>query len=574
MKDRFFLSLLVILSLSAIHLQAQQKSRIAVLPFTGVEVPAHEARVVTSLFETAMVKTGMYSVIEQNQITDILEAQAFSLSGCTDDACAVEVGKLLAAELIVLGELSKVGGRYIANAKIVDVGLGRNVNADSVSAADIAEMTDTAVNLLAYKLAGLTYASGGGERIAEAFGEIFVKTDPKGAEVFVNGMRRGTSPILLEKVPLGKIAISVRKDNMTGEVEVELTSADLIEIEISLELSLGRLFIKSSEEDVIVFFDGKSLGPLGSGLFRDLPAGEHTVVLKGEGLYWEGKVAIAADASVTLEAWPRAFGSLRYDLPEGTVCELTGTGGSEKLTGRGGLDLPIGSYRLSVSGDRYLPLEERIDIERGREVSFAPRLEYTEKYKEHLAEEELADTRSRLEGKLMDLEEALKTGISSAESVLNELEMARDLVKEITNSGYSFPLISEKAEELLIMTIGNRIDELEANIARAEKQLDSFNTIRWVAFGTGAAGFLLSGVFYFVGAAELEVYDAAELSDDILESHRRLALYAGFQTCGLVAGGMGMAVGMILPQNNKGIADWREEKIRLAGELSGLEGGM
>jgi len=175
-----FLSLFVlcVLSLPA-FIQAQEPPRLAVIPFSVNEAAASEAKVVTSLFETAMMKTGVYTVIEQIEMDKILETQAISMSGCTDDACAIEIGKLLSAELIVLGELSKVGGRYIANAKIIDVALGKNLNADSVSADGIEEMTERAVNLLAYKLAGLTYTEGSGERIAETFGEIFITTDPE-----------------------------------------------------------------------------------------------------------------------------------------------------------------------------------------------------------------------------------------------------------------------------------------------------------------------------------------------------------------------------------------------------------
>jgi len=303
---------LLVCILATLNLSAQSASRAAVLPFTAVEVPASEARVVTGLFETALVKAGVYSIIEQNQINEILEAQAFSLSGCTDDACAVEVGKLLAAELIILGEISRAGGRYIANTKIIDVGLGKNVNADSVSAADIAEMTDSGVRLLAYKLAGLTYTEVGGERIADAFGELYVSTSSDGAEVFVNGLRRGVSPMVVDKVPLGQVRVTARKDNLVAESVIELKNADLIEIDLILKISLGRLFVKSSEKDVEVFLDGKSLGPLGGGLFRDLPPGDHTLTLRGDGLFWEDRVILEADKTVTVEAYPTSVGILEY----------------------------------------------------------------------------------------------------------------------------------------------------------------------------------------------------------------------------------------------------------------------
>ena len=67
----------------------------------------------TVLLETGLVNTQIFDVIEQTQITKILEAQEYSLSDCTDERCAVEFGKLLAAEQIVLGSVAKIGVLYI-----------------------------------------------------------------------------------------------------------------------------------------------------------------------------------------------------------------------------------------------------------------------------------------------------------------------------------------------------------------------------------------------------------------------------------------------------------------------------
>ena len=74
-----------------------------------------------------MVNTGVFEVIEQSQAGNILDAQEYSLSGCTDEACAVEIGKLLAAENIVLGSVSKLGKKIIVTAKIIDVSTGQTV---------------------------------------------------------------------------------------------------------------------------------------------------------------------------------------------------------------------------------------------------------------------------------------------------------------------------------------------------------------------------------------------------------------------------------------------------------------
>ena len=108
---------------------AQTKPRIAVVPFNPIEVSKSDAAVVTGLFETALVKTECFEVIEQMEVGAILEAQEYSISDITDEKSAIAIGKLLAAQQIVLGTLSIIGGKYVLNAKIIDVERGRNIKA-------------------------------------------------------------------------------------------------------------------------------------------------------------------------------------------------------------------------------------------------------------------------------------------------------------------------------------------------------------------------------------------------------------------------------------------------------------
>ncbi len=99
----------------------QYKPRIAVIPFSAINLPESNAQTVTGLFETALVKTSAYTVFEQSQIAAVFESQKISLSGLTDDRYVIELGKLLTAEQIILGELSSIGSEYILNVKVIDV---------------------------------------------------------------------------------------------------------------------------------------------------------------------------------------------------------------------------------------------------------------------------------------------------------------------------------------------------------------------------------------------------------------------------------------------------------------------
>lgn len=153
------LSHLFFILFSITSIQAQDRQQIAIIPLNPIGVSRAEANTLTVLLETGLVNTQIFDVIEQTQVTEILEAQEYSLSDCTDEKCAVEFGKLLAAEQIVLGSVSKIGALYMINAKLIDVQTGRNIKADKVDASTIEELAGQ-VDLLAFRPAGLTYRKG------------------------------------------------------------------------------------------------------------------------------------------------------------------------------------------------------------------------------------------------------------------------------------------------------------------------------------------------------------------------------------------------------------------------------
>jgi len=69
----------------AAPITADENPRIAVLPFHAINTSESDAQIITELFETALVKTNMYQVLEQNRMREIMKAQERSLSACTDN---------------------------------------------------------------------------------------------------------------------------------------------------------------------------------------------------------------------------------------------------------------------------------------------------------------------------------------------------------------------------------------------------------------------------------------------------------------------------------------------------------
>jgi TolB-like protein len=99
--------------------------RIAVLDFQANDTSKYAAAAVSEFISMEMAKKNELTVIEKNQIGAILNEQGFKQSGCIDQDCAVEMGKLLSARKILLGSLAKTGKVFVITAKSVDVETGR-----------------------------------------------------------------------------------------------------------------------------------------------------------------------------------------------------------------------------------------------------------------------------------------------------------------------------------------------------------------------------------------------------------------------------------------------------------------
>ena len=362
---------------------ALQVPRIAILPFNPVGVSESDAQILTNLFEAAVVNTGVFDVIEQNQADQILDAQAYTLSSCTDEACAVEIGELLAAENIIIGSVSKLGGMFIVTAKIIDVTTGKNIRADSVQGQQIEDMT-VQVGVLADKLAGISFRGAGltanqaaAGTAGKGTGEIFIHTDPGGAEVFINGMTRGQSPLLLKSVPAGLLLVEARKGPLYASSEVNIKLDELIEITLALEATPGRLFIQTDNPLLNVIIDGKDAGKASSGLFKDIVPGQHELVLENADQYYKGTFSVEPGKTTEVEVYPAWLGAISWHLPEAATASLTGEMRTAVYTGEGEDRLPSGSYRVKISGPYYNDFETEIRIKKDSPCLLTPELSFS-----------------------------------------------------------------------------------------------------------------------------------------------------------------------------------------------------
>jgi len=117
----------------------------------AVGVSRSLARTISNMIRTDLVNIGNFYVVERTQMNQILKEQGLQRTGCTDQECAVEIGKLMSANRIFIGEVSKLGSSLIITVRIVDVEKGVSVFAAREKAKSV-DVLDVSVTKLTRKL--------------------------------------------------------------------------------------------------------------------------------------------------------------------------------------------------------------------------------------------------------------------------------------------------------------------------------------------------------------------------------------------------------------------------------------
>jgi formylglycine-generating enzyme required for sulfatase activity/TolB-like protein len=129
--------------------------QIAVFDFEnhgGLE--SSEVKILTARLQGEMVKAGGYKVVERKKIEKVFEEQKFQMSGCVEE-CLIEIGKLLGAKQIVIGDVGKFGSTYTINARLVDATTGEIIRAsDFDTDGSIDGLLKTGMQIIATELSG------------------------------------------------------------------------------------------------------------------------------------------------------------------------------------------------------------------------------------------------------------------------------------------------------------------------------------------------------------------------------------------------------------------------------------
>ena len=192
-----------------------------------------------------------------------------------------------------------------------------------------------------------------------------ITTVPAGADVYIDGDYKGTTPLTLKKIIIGYHRVTIRKRNFVEEEEHIL----LVESQpgrLNLELrNRTKVTIETSPSQAKVWVDEKYVGK--TPLKAKVPSGEIKISIKKDHYEPMEKTAYL-DGPATLHY---NLEKQKYQLtvrtkPEGASVNVAG---KKTAASPAELALPYGNYKLTVEKEKYFKRRKKISLKEDRELN-------------------------------------------------------------------------------------------------------------------------------------------------------------------------------------------------------------
>jgi len=92
-------------------------------------------------------------------------------------------------------------------------------------------------------------------------GVVTITSDPAGAEVTLNGIARGPTPVTVKDIPKGRVSVTLKKDGYEPAVrEMSVNAGDKQELFVSLEALPGKLLLTSVPDGARFYVNNEARG--------------------------------------------------------------------------------------------------------------------------------------------------------------------------------------------------------------------------------------------------------------------------------------------------------------------------
>ena len=173
------------------------------------EYPENLGTALTDKIRTTLVGTGQYILIDRATVEVILGEMAPERKGCFITRCAVDAGRQLSANLIIIGRVTKLGPNECQlSIQMIDVARSEIARAATETGVCDIKSLSAAAESVAFDIAG----------IPRQPGNVVLNSNPSGGIVYIDGERVGSTPFNSKLKPgQHKIIVTARGYELSEE---------------------------------------------------------------------------------------------------------------------------------------------------------------------------------------------------------------------------------------------------------------------------------------------------------------------------------------------------------------------
>src|SRR3989339_767362 len=117
------------------------KMEIAVMYMASENITPSVVEIVTELLRNNLINSGKYKVIEKFDMDKVIR-EKYRDAGCANPECAIEVGKALNMQEVVVSSVNKIGSKYIINSIMLDVSSGNTTVTASAECSALSDLSE------------------------------------------------------------------------------------------------------------------------------------------------------------------------------------------------------------------------------------------------------------------------------------------------------------------------------------------------------------------------------------------------------------------------------------------------
>ena len=355
---------------------SQAQFAVSILDFKGEDVEDKVLRACYNQLEESLIESNRFTVIDKSQRDEILDEQKFQNSGMCDDECAVEIGQLVGAEYLMLGEIIGLGKLYQVNIKIINIEKGdvaeKVTNKIKGDLGDLLDGMEVASQEIVRRIASGSTSQqispknmSSEQNITITYGSLEVTSNPEGANILLDLIDYGVTPKSIPQIKTGMQNLILNYPGYERlQKRIMVSEGESVVVSEYLVPKTGSLSILSEPVGANVYLDNQMMGVTPLNL-DGLNVKDYIIRLDlSDFQNIERRVTVQYNENTTqkytLEPLPGKLSI--FTSPSNAIIKVGGKTYSSNLSGIVTVDLSVGSYVLEISKEGYEPKKKNITV--------------------------------------------------------------------------------------------------------------------------------------------------------------------------------------------------------------------